>query len=200
MEEPIMRRIITGVLGLALLISAMAIPALGQGNTIADIVIAASSTDGPDDNPNDYDLLLAAILADDVLTAAVSGTGDFEGVDLTVAAPKDNAFLRLTGETTEADAAQWLEDNIGLGTPAMQNIVLYHVILDAKLDSQDVFFTDYDQIKKVEMANGDDIKVRWVQFIDGTKNRVKPAIKALDIMADNGIIHTITEVLLPPAK
>ena len=195
-----MRRIITGVLGLALLISAMALPALGQGNTIADVVVAASSTDGPDDNPNDYDILLAAILADDVLLAAVSGTGDFEGVDLTVLAPRDNAFLRLSGADNEADAAAWVDANLGLGSETLRNIVLYHVIAGAKLDTQDVFFDGYNTLKKVEMANGDDLRVRWLQVIDGTKNRVKPAWKAMDIMADNGIIHTITEVIVPPAK
>ena len=195
-----MRRVLTAVLGLTLLLSAMAIPALGQGNTIADVVIAASSTDGPDDNPNDYDILLAAILADPVLTAAVQGTGDFAGVDLTVLAPRDNAFLRLTGATNEADAAAWVDDNIGLGSEALQNIVLYHVIAGAKLSTQDALFDDYDSLKKVEMANGDDLRIRWVQFIDGIKNRVKPAWKAMDISADNGIIHTVTQVLMPPAK
>ena len=195
-----MRRALTALLGLALLVAAMAFPAAGQNGTIADIVIAVSGTDGPDDNPNDYDILLAAVLADETLTAAVSGTGDFEGVDLTVLAPKDNAFLKLTGQATEADAVQWLDDNIGVGSAALQDIVLYHVVPGASLSADDVFFTGYDSIKRVTMANGDDIRVRWLQVIDGDKNRVKPAWKAMDIEADNGMIHTLTKVILPPAE
>jgi len=194
-----MRRALTALLGLALAVGVMAFPAFGQSNTIADIVVAASSTDGPDDNPNDYDILLAAVLADDVLTAAVSGTGDFAGVDLTVLAPKDNAFLRLSGTATEGDAAAWIDANIGLGSESLRDIVLYHVVAGASLGTDDVFFTGYDTLKKVEMANGDDLRVRWLQVIDGSGNRIQPAWRAMDISADNGTIHTVREVLLPPA-
>jgi len=190
-----MRRTIISLLGLAVLVSALAVPALGQSNNIADIVISVSSTDGPDDNPNDYDILLAAILADEALTAAVTGT-----TDLTVLAPIDKAFLRLTGQSTEADAAAWLDDTFGLGSDALRDIVLYHVVSGASLDTDAVFFTDYDQGKKVTMANGDDIKVRFLKVVDGTGNRVNPRWPAMDIAADNGMIHTIKEVLLPPAK
>jgi len=166
--------------------------------SIGETVIAVSSTDGPDDNPMDYDLLLAAILADELLTDAVLGIGDFEGVDLTVFAPNDRAFLKLTGAATEAEAAEALGDL--LGSEALRDIVLYHVIAGDAVSYEAAFATKPGKAKNVEMANGDSIVIRNYRIIDGTGNRVWPKMGALDILATNGLIHTVKEVLLPPAS
>ena len=169
-------------------------PADATGN-IGETVIAVSSLEGPDDNAHDFDILLAAVLADEVLTSAVLGTGDFAGVDFTVFAPTDKAFMRLTGTSSEADAAAALGDLIG--TEALRDIVLYHVIAGAAVSFEDAFATDAYSTKKVEMANGDMIKIRNFRIIDGTHNRVWPKMGALDIRTTNGLIHTVYEVLLP---
>ena len=84
------------------------------------------------------------------------------------------------------------------GSAALQNIVLYHVVSGAKLTTDDVFFTDYDKVKKVTMANGDKLKVRFLKLVDGTNNRISPRWPLMDIEADNGIIHTLREVIVPP--
>ena len=50
------------------------------------------------------------------------------------------------------------------------------------------------------MAFGDSIVIRAYRIIDGTGNRVWPKLGSLDILATNGLIHTVKEVLLPPAS
>ena len=120
----------------------------------------------------------------------------FAGVDLTVFAPNDKAFMKLTGTSDEAAA---LAAVASLGPAAIQNIVLYHVIAGQELSAERVFIDGFWKTKKYEMANGDELKVRWFRLIDGTKNRVAAKANAVDIRATNGVIHTIREVLMPPA-
>ncbi len=172
-------------------------PPAAPEKSIGEIVIEVSSTDGPDKNAHDYDILLAAVLADKLLTDAVLGQGDFVGVDLTVFAPNDKAFMKLTGTDSEKAAVDALSDLVG--TPALQNIVLYHVIAGQELSAERVFINDFWKTKKFEMANGDILKARWFRLIDGTNNRVAAKVNAVDIRATNGVIHTIREVLMPPA-
>jgi uncharacterized surface protein with fasciclin (FAS1) repeats len=192
-----MRRILITLLAGALALSALAFPAAADGHrpSIAEIVVAASGTDGPDDKKNDYDLLLAAVLADDLLLAATSGTGEFEGVKLTVFAPTDRAFMRLTGTDNEADAAAALSGLLGSDT--LRNIVLYHVVAGEVLDAEEVFFEEYQEKNTLHMANGDKLHAKYVKLRDGTGNWVTPQWRATDIKASNGIIHSIREVVLP---
>jgi uncharacterized surface protein with fasciclin (FAS1) repeats len=192
-----MRRTLITLLAGALALSALALPAAADGhdNTIGDIVVAVSGTDGPDNKKNDFDILLAAISADETLKAAVFGTGAFEGTDLTVFAPTDMAFMRLTGTHSEADAVAALAPLVG--TPDLQNIVLYHVIAGEVVDAQSAFFDDYQERKTITMANGDKLHIRNVKLKDGTGNWVTPQWRATDIEASNGIIHPIREVILP---
>ena len=194
-----MRRLLGLFLTGALMVGLLAAPAAADGHldTIGDIVVEVSGTDGPDDNPKDYDLLLAAISADEVLTAAVFGTGDFEGVDLTVFAPNDGAFLRLTDTDTEAEAAAALGGL--LGTEALRDIVLYHAVAGAALFSGDVFTDKRWKTNVWNMANGDPLYARDLRLIDGTGNRVFPKWTAVNIDASNGVIHSIKEVLSPPS-
>ncbi len=171
-------------------------PAESVGS-IGATVIAVSSTDGVDDNPMDFDILLAAVLADDVLTDAVLGQNDFAGVDLTVFAPNDAAFIKLTGTSTEAEAAAALAGLIG--TDALRDIVLYHVIAGEAVSYSDAFATKPWNVKNVEMANGDSISIKNYRITDGTDNKVWPKNGSVDIQADNGVIHVVKEVLSPPA-
>ena len=180
------------------MVGLLAVPAAADDAlSIGETVIAVSGDDGPDNNPMDYDILLAAVLADDVLTAAVLGTGDFEGVDLTVFAPNDSAFMRLTGTSSEADAASALSGL--LGTEALRDIVLYHVVVGEGLFAADVFTDRKWKTNVLEMGNGDPLYAKMLRLVDGTGNRVFPKLSAVNIEASNGVIHTIKEVLTPPA-
>lgn len=194
------RRMIGLLMAGALAVGLLAVPAAADDHvpSIGEIVIEASGTDGPDHRPWDYDLLLAAILADDVLTDAVLGEGDFEGVDLTVFAPNDSAFLRLTGAATEAEAADALSGL--LGTEDLRNIVLYHVIAGEGLFSGDVFTDMRWKTNVLTMADGNPLYARDLRFVDGSGNRVFPRLMAVDIAASNGVIHTVKEVLMPRAE
>ena len=165
--------------------------------SIGETVIAVSSTDGADDNPMDFDILLAAVLADEVLAEAVLGTGSFADVDLTVFAPNDAAFLKLTGAATEAEALTALGGLVG--TETLRDIVLYHVIGGKAVSYSEAFATAPSKAKEVKMANGDYLTIRNYRLIDGTENRVWPKLGSVDIQADNGVIHVIKEVLSPPA-
>jgi uncharacterized surface protein with fasciclin (FAS1) repeats len=194
-----MRRLFSLLITGALMIGLLAVPTIAgaqAGLTIGETVIAVSSDEGPDDNPKDFDILLAAVLADDLLTDAVLGQGDFAGVDLTVFAPNDQAFLDFTATETEAAAAAALGDL--LGTETLQNIVLYHVVAGAAV-TEAAAFTDMRM--DIEMANGDTLITNNNRLIDGLKNRVWPwrsGPLGLDIEATNGIIHPIRGVLQPP--
>ncbi len=104
--------------------------------TIAGIV--ASSGSGFDTTGSDFDVLLAAVSAADLVE-----TLDTAGLDVTVWAPKDRAFVRtaqdlgFTGSNTdEAGAWAFLVDaltDIGGGDPipTLTTILQYHVTPDA---------------------------------------------------------------------
>ena len=68
-----MRRFIITLLSGVLFAGLMAVPAAADNDepTIAEIVIDVSSTDGLDNNSKDFDILLAAVLADPVLADAL---------------------------------------------------------------------------------------------------------------------------------
>ena len=172
-------------------------PQVDAFGTIGETLVARSGSGVPDNNGKDYDLLLAAVLADQLLIDAVMGEGAFDGVDLTVFAPDDNAFKDLTGTATEAEAAAVLAPL--LGTPEMREIVLYHVILDQVISYEEAFFIDNTTLKTVEMANGVTVDIKGFRMIDATEQRVWPRQTAMDLQTFNGVIHTTWEVLLLPS-
>ena len=116
---------------IALLVVAAAVcgtavsPVAAVSPTIADVVVGASSTGGPDANPDDFDLLLAALQATDLVGAVAD-----ESADLTVFAPNDAAFVALARDlgftgVDEADALGFLVGALGLAN--IEATLLYHV-------------------------------------------------------------------------
>jgi len=128
------------------------------------------------DSP-DHNTLETAVLAAN-LAATLSGDGPF-----TVFAPTDDAFAALPDGTLDAVLA----DPDGLLT----DILLYHAL------AADVRSTDLTEGQVATTINGKDITVTINDdgvFINDAQ------VTVADIDADNGVVHVIDAVLLPPSN
>lgn len=161
-------------------------------DSIVDIAIAASGGGAPDDNPNDYDLLVQAVIYAELVEVL-----DDPNASLTVFAPTDAAFLKLvtdltgTAPASEADALTTIATAY---SPAeVGNILLYHAV------GGEVTFPGAVRAGTIEMANGGAVTVRGVNLVDESPALTDPKIvvKASNIQASNGVIHTIDRVLVP---
>lgn len=127
-------------------------------------------------NSPDHETLETAVieaeLADDL-----SGAGLF-----TVFAPTDDAFAALP--------AGLLDDLLADPTCTLAQILLYHV-LDAE-----VYSTDLTDGQMATTLQGEDITVT----INGNDVFINQALVTVaDLKADNGVVHVIDAVLLPPS-
>jgi uncharacterized surface protein with fasciclin (FAS1) repeats len=121
-----------------------------------------------------HNTLEAAVLAAG-LDGALSGDGP-----LTVFAPTDDAFAALPTGTVEA-----LLNDI----PLLTAILTYHAVGGQTLS------TDLADGQKIATLNGADITVTINAngvFINNAK------VTVADVLADNGVVHVIDAVLLPP--
>jgi len=123
-----------------------------------------------------FETLVAAVGAAG-LAETLSGEGPF-----TVFAPTDDAFDKLPEGTVEG----LLED-----IPSLTDILLYHVVEGA------VLAEDVSELFMAETLLGEFVSIR-VQ--EGNVYINDAMVIITDIMADNGIIHVIDTVLLPPAE
>jgi transforming growth factor-beta-induced protein len=121
-----------------------------------------------------FETLVAAVVAAD-LAETLSGEGPF-----TVFAPTDDAFNKLPDGTVEA----LLED-----IPALTDILLYHVV------AGEVLAEDVVELQFAETLLEKDIEIR---IVDGRVFLNDAEVIITDILADNGVIHVIDTVLLPP--
>ena len=121
-----------------------------------------------------FETLVAAVVAAD-LAETLSSEGPF-----TVFAPTDDAFNKLPDGTIEA-----LLDDI----PALTEILLYHVV------AGEVLAEDVVELQFAETLLEKDIEIR---VVDGRVFLNDAEVIITDIMADNGVIHVIDTVLLPP--
>ncbi|MDG1752337.1 MAG: fasciclin domain-containing protein [Thalassotalea sp.] len=104
--------------------------------------------------------------------------------DYTVFAPSDAAFAKLPEGTLDSLTAEQLA-----------NILLYHV-LPGKVMSDGAISVAQSSENMVEVANGDMVSLSFVDsmlFVNGA------LVSTADVMADNGVIHVIDNVILPPA-
>ena len=127
-------------------------------------------------NSEDHTLLEAAVGAAD-LVDALSGEGPF-----TVFAPTDAAITSLV-EALEITA----EDLLAL--EGLGDILLYHVVNATALS------TDLSDGQMVTTMLGEDVTIT---IMDGTVMVNDATVTVADITADNGVVHVIDAVLLPP--
>ncbi len=121
-----------------------------------------------------FTTLVAAVQAAG-LADVLAGDGPF-----TVFAPTDEAFAQLPEGTIEALLAD---------IPALTNILLYHVV-EGRVLAEDVVL-----LEEAETLLGETISIRVEDgkvFINGAE------VIITDIIADNGVIHVIDSILLPP--
>ena len=161
--------------------------------SIVDVAVAASSADGPDRNPYDYDLLIAAVTA-----TGLAPVLDDETQQFTVFAPNDRAFARLVADlsgTYPADEQATLDAILATFTPdQIKNVLLYHVVAGERLGPLEVLLS-----RSLTMANGGIVRPRGLRLKDETPALRDPRLLlyGLNIRATNGVIHTIDRVLVP---
>ena len=124
-----------------------------------------------------FKTLVTAVKAAD-LAETLKGDGPF-----TVFAPADSAFAKLP----EGTIPSLLKDK-----PALQNVLTYHVI-PSRVLSGDIAMGE----TMVATANGQKIVIRRDEngvTVNGAK------VISADVIAGNGIIHVIDNVILPPSS
>lgn len=141
-----------------------------------------------DEVADDFDILVRALLATGV-------AGIFDGTDYTVFAPTDQAFIdtadALTPETTVDSEQEAFDVVVGLGVPAVSNILAYHVT-DGVRNSRSV-----TKAKKITMLNGGTISARGPKGSEIKAANSKAGFVATDVRVSDGMIHVIDNVLLP---
>lgn len=161
--------------------------------TVVDVAVAASGGGTPDANGSDYDILVQALVA-----TGLDETLDDPSSTFTVFAPNDRAFERLvtdlTGKAPASEAAALKTITSTFTGEQITDILLYHVVAGKKLSPVKVLFSH-----EIEMANGGTIEPRGIVLRDETPDLKNPklVLRAINIKASNGVIHTIDRVLVP---
>ena len=120
-----------------------------------------------------FKTLVAAVQAAG-LVDTLKGAGPF-----TVFAPTDEAFSKLPAGTV---------DSLLKDIPQLTKILTYHVV------SGKVLSSDVVKLDKATTVQGSDLTI---DASSGVKVNGSMVVKA-DIEADNGVIHVVDMVLLPP--
>ncbi len=158
---------------------------------LGSLFLFSNCDDDHDHNHNGaitiYDLVEESkdhkILFEAIKAAGLENALKSESLSLTLFAPTDAAFEELP----EEDLASLLEDPINLLKP----ILLYHVV-NSKVTSADL-----SNGLVIEMADG----LNSTITIDGSIVMINTAeITAPDLYAENGVLHVIDKVMLPPTN
>jgi transforming growth factor-beta-induced protein len=149
---------------------APATPAPSPSAELGDIVATA-------DGAGSFTTLLAAAEAAG-LVETLQGEGPY-----TVFAPTDDAFAALPEGTL---------DSLLADTEALKQVLLYHVVAGEVMAADVVNLTEADSVEGSPIA---------ISVMDGKVYLNDTAeVTATDVMASNGVIHVIDQVILPPAS
>jgi len=148
-----------------------------QSNTVVDIALS---------NP-DFSTLVAAV----VKTGQV-GFLSAAGLDATVFAPTNAAFANLPAPLNNAANIKSITDPATINL--LRNVLQYHLI-GARVFSADL----REGISAPTLLAGNNVSITLAggPKVKGTGNTNGSNIVATDILARNGVIHVIDQVLLP---
>lgn len=129
-----------------------------------------------------FNTLIAALEATNLDDVLADADGEF-----TVFAPTDAAFDLLGQDTINALLAN---------PEQLSNILLYHVISGATVLQDGAVTVAQSNMSMVEMANEQNVSLS----LSGSTLYVnKSKVSVADVMAQNGVIHVVDQVILPPA-
>ncbi len=125
------------------------------------------------------------------LVAALQATGldtvlDDQESTFTVFAPTDAAFALLGQDTI---------DELLADPDTLKDILLYHVINGSEILQDAAITVAQSESNKVDMANE---RQTALTLAGSTLYINKSAVSLADVMADNGVIHVVDQVILPP--
>ncbi len=143
-----------------------------SSNTIADIAVS---------NP-DFSILVDALSKAGLVDAVAD-----KSAELTVFAPTNDAFVALLG-----DLGLNSLDDVPLET--LKSILLYHVV-SGKAMSTDL---SNGYVPTLATSNENNLSM-YVNVDNGVSLNKNAKVTTADIEADNGIIHVVDKVILPPS-
>lgn len=158
--------------GVIHVIDAVLVPGMMKSNTIADIAVSNS----------DFSILVEALMKADLVDAVADPSAE-----LTVFAPTNDAFVGLLNQLGISS----LDD---VPVDDLRSILLYHVV-GGKAMSTDLASGYYPSLST---SNGSGMSI-YINLEDGVRINNNSQVIAADIEADNGVIHVIDRVILPPS-
>ena len=131
---------------------------------------------------DDFSTLVAALQANQLDSVLADMEGNF-----TVFAPTNAAFDKLPEETLDALLAE---------PETLTNLLLYHVYTSGTVLADSAIAIAQSDESVIEMANMSSLALSYNEstlFANGSR------ITMADVMASNGVIHVLDNVILPPS-
>lgn len=168
-----MKRIISFVTVFMLLLSVFVVSAQ-EDQTIASIVAESAEAD-----ESEFSILLQL-----VTFAELADTLDDEDAELTLFAPTDDAFLALMTDPDMVAMGATEDPDLLLGL--ILGHVLGEIVLAEDFEDEQEFESLSEMPLSLEINDDDEVTINGIALVIGD-----------EIVASNGVIHTIDAVLLP---